>query len=106
MQGEVGVYAPRMEGEGYDRVHLGLPGLQLTLAQSLATRTTTPLIAVLVHGGPLDVAWLQESPRFGAILTAWYPGQVWMCSVVHTCIHARTQRGSQRERERERLLGL
>ena len=76
MQAEVSVYAPRTEAEGYDRTSLALPGLQQALAQNLAARTRTALVAVLVHGGPLDVAWLQESPRFGAILTAWYPGQV------------------------------
>ena len=27
-------------------------------------------------GGPVDVEWLQESPRVGAILTAWYPGEM------------------------------
>lgn len=24
----------------------------------------------------MDVEWLQESPRVGAILTAWYPGEM------------------------------
>ena len=44
--------------------------------QAAAKRTSTPLVVVLVHGGPLDVEWLQTSPRVGAILTAWFPGQV------------------------------
>ena len=32
-------------------------------------------ILVLVHGSALDVAWAQGSPRVGAILSAFYPGQ-------------------------------
>ena len=31
---------------------------------------------VLIHGGPLDVAWMEESDRIDAVLTAWFPGQV------------------------------
>ena len=27
-------------------------------------------------GGPVDVEWMQESPRVGAIMTAWYPGEM------------------------------
>lgn len=50
--------------------------MQETFARLLARLTVTPLIVVLVHGGPVDVAWLQESPRVDAILTAWYPGEM------------------------------
>jgi hypothetical protein len=32
-------------------------------------------VLVLVHGSALDVAWAQGSPRVGAILSAFYPGQ-------------------------------
>lgn len=39
--------------------------------QALATRTTKPLVVVLVHNGPIDVSELQASPRVGAILSAW-----------------------------------
>ena len=83
LQGMPELWAPYAENEGYDRTDLRLPGQQLELAKNLARRTDTPLVVVLVHGGPVDVAWLQESPRIGAILTAWYPGQVratlWEC---------------------------
>ena len=54
---------------------------QEALAKNLAGRTKTPLVAILVHGGPLDVSWLQDSPRIGAIMTAWYPGQVCVFAV-------------------------
>ena len=76
MQGGQELYNPYAETEGYDRTDLRLPGQQLELARNLARRTSTPLVVVLVHGGPVDVSWLQESPRIGAMLTAWYPGQV------------------------------
>ena len=48
--------------------------------QAAARRTSTPLIVVLIHGGPLDVEWLQTSPRVGAILSMWFPGQVGLCN--------------------------
>lgn len=38
--------------------------------------TGTPVIVVLIHGGPLDVQALQEAEGVDAILTAWFPGQV------------------------------
>lgn len=42
----------------------------------MAKYTKAHIIVILIHGGPLDVSWLQQSDRVGAILTAWYPGQV------------------------------
>lgn len=47
----------------------------LFLPQALAAATTKPLVVVLLHGGPLDVADMMASPRVGAILSAWVPGQ-------------------------------
>ena len=46
------------------------------MVQAAAVNTDTPIIVVLIHGGPLDVSWLEESPRIDAILSAWHPGQV------------------------------
>lgn len=68
--------AVHTESEGYDRRSLLLPGAQEAMALQLARMTNTPLIVVLVHGGPLDVQVLEESERVGAILTSWFPGQV------------------------------
>lgn len=34
------------------------------------------LVVVLLNGGPIDVSWMQNADRVGAILTAWFPGQV------------------------------
>ena len=44
--------------------------------QAAAVNTDTLIIVVLVHGGPLDVSWLEKSDRISGILSAWYPGQV------------------------------
>lgn len=77
--GTLPLLSPVVEAEGWDRADLLLPGRQLSLVQAVARRTATPLAVVLLHGGPLDVEWLQRSPRVAAILTAWTPGQV--CSV-------------------------
>ena len=70
------MYAPITEAEGTDRTDIGLPGLQLALVQMLARMTAVPLVVILVHGGPLDIAWLEASNRVDAVLTTWYPGQV------------------------------
>ncbi len=44
--------------------------------QAAAVNTDTLIIVVLVHGGPLDISWLEKSDRISGILSAWYPGQV------------------------------
>lgn len=46
-----------------------------SLLQGVARRTRTPIVVVMIHGAPLDVEWLHTSPRVGAILSAWTPGQ-------------------------------
>ena len=38
-------------------------------------------VLVLVHGSAVDVAWADASPRVGAIMSAFYPGQM-----VRTCL--------------------
>ena len=45
-------------------------------AQGVAKYTSASIVLLLIHGGPLDVSWAQQSPRVGAIVTAQYPGQV------------------------------
>ncbi|KAL4434180.1 hypothetical protein ABPG75_000621 [Micractinium tetrahymenae] len=68
-------YDTLAEGEGHDRTTLLLQAEQEKLWQKVASLTTKPLIVVLVHGGPLDVSSMVESPRVGAILSIWHPGQ-------------------------------
>nr|QOL01198.1 putative extracellular protein TR9_010 [Trebouxia lynnae] len=63
------------EGEGFDRSHIKLPGSQEEIIKAAAVNTDTPIVVVLVHGGPLDVSWMHKSDRIGAIMSAWYPGQ-------------------------------
>ena len=51
----------------------------MSCMQAAAVNTNTPIVVVLIHGGPLDVSWLEKSDRIGAIMSAWYPGQVSLC---------------------------
>lgn len=64
-----------IEKESLDRKSLTLPGMQLDLVKAIASQTTTPIIVVLIHGGPLDIAELMEMPRVEAVLSAGYGGQ-------------------------------
>lgn len=69
------VHLDTVEKESLDRNSLGLPGVQEDLLKALASQTTTPLVLVLLNGGPIDVEWAEASSRVNAILTTWYPGQ-------------------------------
>ena len=40
-------------------------------------------VLVLLHGSAVDVAWADASPRVGAILSAFYPGQM---ARSHLCV--------------------
>lgn len=70
------------EGEANDRAVAGgkfpaagldLPGEQLPLLAALAAAyPTTPLVAVLMNGGPISSPWL--AAHAAAILEAWYGG--------------------------------
>ncbi|MGD8497208.1 MAG: glycoside hydrolase family 3 C-terminal domain-containing protein, partial [Gemmatimonadales bacterium] len=60
------------EGEFRDRASLGLPGRQEALIRAVAA-TGTPVVVVLVGGSAITMPWLDE---VGAVLMAWYPGEV------------------------------
>ena len=49
--------------EGHDRDVLTLPGMQLQLMQQVkkAMSSSTPLIVVLMSGGPVDISWAKVS---------------------------------------------
>ena len=64
-----------IENEGHDRHDLTLPGVQEKLALAVAEAATSPVIVVLVNGGPLAIESLKESSKVGAILEAFLPGQ-------------------------------
>jgi beta-glucosidase len=49
---------------------------QMDLVKLLAAHSSTPIVMVLVNGGPIDVSWAISSPRVVAVIEAWYPGQL------------------------------
>jgi hypothetical protein len=66
-----------------DRLSLELPGRQPDLIKALARRAPgLPLVVVLMHGGSLDVAWMQRIPAVKAILSVPFPGQVSTAAVL------------------------
>ena len=61
-----------IEGEGYDRANLDLPGDQEQLVEAIA-ETGTPTVVVLVNGSAVTMrSWINRVP---GILEAWYPGE-------------------------------
>jgi beta-glucosidase len=60
-----------MIGEAASRSSLELPGRQLELLQAVVA-TGTPVVALVMHGRPLDLRWPAENVP--AILDIWYPG--------------------------------
>jgi beta-glucosidase len=65
------VLADNAQGEGMDRVGLGLPGDQDQLIDAVAA-VNRRTIVVLNTGGPVLMPWRQHVE---AVLQAWYPGQ-------------------------------
>ena len=64
-----------IENEGHDRDNIELPGVQADLALAVADAASAPVVVVLVNGGTLAIRELKESPKVGAILEAFLPGQ-------------------------------
>ncbi len=61
-----------VEGEGYDRTRLELPGAQEDLIRAVAA-TGTPTVVVLYNGNAVAMAgWIDS---VAAIVEAWYPGE-------------------------------
>jgi beta-glucosidase len=61
-----------IEGEGYDRTHLELPGGQEELIRAVAA-TGTPTVVVLYNGNAVAMAnWIDG---VAAVVEAWYPGE-------------------------------
>ena len=68
-----------MEGEGQDRVDVGLPGRQLQLLQRVVAAAAAapahpPVVLVVVNGGMLDVSWAAGDGGVAAILHAPFLG--------------------------------
>jgi len=66
------VVAGLEEGEFRDRSSLGLPGQQEELIRAVAA-TGKPTVVVLIGGSAITMPWLD---RVGAVIDAWYPGEV------------------------------
>ena len=61
-----------IEGEGYDRSNLDLPGEQEQLIRAVV-ESKTPTIVVLINGGAVTMkGWVD---KVSAIVEAWYPGE-------------------------------
>ena len=61
-----------VEGEGFDRSNLDLPGNQEPLLEAIVA-TGKPVVLVLENGRPLTIPWAKK--HVPAILEAWYPGE-------------------------------
>ena len=62
-----------VEGEGFDRTNLDLPGNQEALLEAVAA-TGKPVVLVLENGRPLTIGWAKQ--HIPAILESWYPGEL------------------------------
>lgn len=67
----LGEDAPEMTGEAASRAHLGLPGRQEQLLESIVA-TGKPVVLILFSGRPLTLPWAFE--HVPAVLAAWFPG--------------------------------
>lgn len=68
---EMGLQLPGFESG--DRTSLTLPAIQQELLRQLA-KLNKPIVAVLVHGGPISDGVLDSVSS--SIMTLWYPGQM------------------------------
>jgi beta-glucosidase len=61
-----------IEGEGYDRANLDLPGEEERLIKSVS-ETGTPIVVVLINGSAVTMkSWID---KVSAVVEAWYPGE-------------------------------
>jgi len=75
--------SPDMSGEAGSRAHLGLPGRQEELLESVA-RTGKPVVLILFSGRPLTVPWAFE--HLPAVIAAWLPGIEGGAALVRTLV--------------------
>lgn len=62
----------RIEHEGRDRTHLGLPGEQLALVEAVYAANPRTIV-VLMSAGPLTVPWIKD--HIPAVLQGWWGGE-------------------------------
>jgi beta-glucosidase len=70
-----------VEGEGFDRTNLDLPGNQEQLLEAIVA-TGKPVVLVLENGRPLTIGWATQ--HVPAILEAWYPGEFGGTAIAET----------------------
>ncbi|XP_004980852.1 putative beta-D-xylosidase [Setaria italica] len=63
----------KVEAEGLDWLTLLLPGRQAELISTMAKASKSPVVLVLMSGGPINIAFAQNDPRIAAILWVGYP---------------------------------
>ena len=67
----LGESGPEMTGEATSRAHLGLPGNQEALLETVI-KSGKPVVLILFNGRPLAIPWAAE--HVPTILEAWFPG--------------------------------
>ena len=63
------------EGEDWDREHLLFSYAEEALLKAVAAVAKSPITLVIMSGGTIDASWAFDSPKVGAVLQSWYPGQ-------------------------------
>ncbi|XP_065885424.1 uncharacterized protein [Dysidea avara] len=61
------------ESEGHDRNDISLPGKQEDFLMAIRDATKSPMIVVVITGGPVDISWAKANAD--AVLWCGYPGQ-------------------------------
>jgi hypothetical protein len=64
-----------VEKEGHDRTSIKLPDIQLSLLQQVEKVVRSPLHVVVMSGSSLDLSFIRDSPQYGSLIWAGYPGQ-------------------------------
>ncbi len=64
-----------IECEGFDRLSIALPTIQLNLIEQLEKVVRSPLHVVIMSGGGLDLSYIRDSNQCGSLLWMGYGGQ-------------------------------
>jgi hypothetical protein len=70
-----GGYNQTIESEGRDRTNITLPDIQVSLLQQLEKVVRSPLHVVIMEGSSVDLSFIRDSPQYGSLIWAGYPGQ-------------------------------
>jgi beta-D-xylosidase 4 len=64
-----------VEAEGMDRLQITWPGVQEQFIQALESVSSRPIVVAAVGGGQLDMTYIRDSPKTGAIFWLGYGSQ-------------------------------